>query len=110
MKSLLVASKNRMAYEPIKECFRSEYKVDVVTTKESCWNLFRKRHYEFLFIDVALLQPGSASVNGRINYKDSLQPFWHVFPNAEIVVMSSQEKIREAVMAVKAGTSNYISC
>jgi len=109
MKSLLVASKNRMAYEPIKECFRSEYKVDVVTSKESCQNLFRKRRYEFLFIDVELLQSGSASVNGRINYRDSLQPFWHVFPNAEIVVMSSQEKIREAVMAVKAGASNYIT-
>lgn len=109
MKSLLVASKNRMAYEPIKECFRSEYKVDVVTSKKSCWNLFKKKRYEFLFIDVELLQSESAFVSGRINYKNSLQPFWHVSPNAEIIIMSSQEKIREAVMAVKAGASNYIT-
>jgi DNA-binding NtrC family response regulator len=109
MKYLLVASKNRMPYEPIKECFRSEYKVDVVTSKEFCLNLFRKRRYEFLFIDVELLQFGSASVNGRVDYNDSLKPFWHVYPNAEIIIMSSQENIREAVMAVKAGASNYIT-
>ena len=109
MKALLVASENPIVYEPIKNCFRSEYKIDIVTSKESCLNLFRKKRYELLFIEVELLQPGSAPVSGRINYKDALQPFWHVFPNAEIIIMSSQEKIREAVMAVKAGASNYIT-
>jgi len=35
----------------------------------------------------------------KLRYK----PFWHEFPTAEIIVMASQEMIREAVMAVKAG-------
>ncbi len=109
MESILVASNNRLAYEPIKDCFSLEYKVDVATTRTSCLDMFVKKRYEILFIDVELLQSGSASVNGRINYKDSFQPFWHVFPNIEIIVMSPQEKIREAVMAVKAGASNYFT-
>jgi DNA-binding NtrC family response regulator len=43
------------------------------------------------------------------NYREALQPFWHAYPTAEIIVMSSQKIIREAVMAVKAGASNYLT-
>ncbi len=109
MKALLVASKNTVVYEPINACFGSEYKIDIATSYKSCLNLFRKKRYEFLFIDIELLQPESPPAGERVSYKDSFQPFWHMFPNAEIIVMSSQEKIREAVMAVKAGASNYIT-
>jgi DNA-binding NtrC family response regulator len=109
MKFILVASINRLACELITSCFQSEYRVDVANNTESCWNLFKKKRYEILFLDVGLLQDRSASVNERIDYKNVLQPFWHVFPGVEIVVMSSQEKIREAVRAVKAGASNYVT-
>ncbi len=109
MKSILVASMNRLACESITSCFRSEYGVDVANNMESCRNLFKKKRYEFLFLDLGLFQTGSVSVNGHINYKNALQPFWRVFPGVEIVVMSSQEKIREAVRAVKAGAGNYVT-
>jgi len=109
MKALLVASEHLIAYKPIEDCFRSEYTIDIVTDKKSCMNLFRKKRYEFLFIDVDILQSSSDSVCGRIDYKNALQPFWHIFPNTEIIIISSQEKIREAVMAVKAGANNYIT-
>jgi DNA-binding NtrC family response regulator len=109
MKSILVASKDRMTHKTIRSSFRSEYNVDVAPSEESCLDMFKKKRYEFLFIDAEFLQSGSTSTNGHANYRVALQPFWHVFPNAEIVVMSSQEKIRDAVMAVKAGASNYIT-
>jgi DNA-binding NtrC family response regulator len=110
VKSVLVASKDHQACETIKSCFRSEYKVDVVPNKESCLELSKKKRYEFFFADVGILQTDSSGVsNGHTNYRAALQPLWHAFPSAEIVVMSSQKEIREAVMAVKAGASNYIT-
>jgi DNA-binding NtrC family response regulator len=67
--------------------------------------MLRKKRYDFVFIDVEILKE-TVSGNG---YKVSLQLFWLVYPSIEIIVMSSQEMIREAVMAVKAGASNYLT-
>lgn len=105
MKAVLVASKNQSACNAIRSSMRPQYKVDLVTRKDGCLEMFRKKRYEFLFIDVEVLR-GSMLDN---NYKTALQPFWHVYPTAQIIAMSSQEMIREAVMAVKAGASNYLT-
>jgi len=64
-----------------------------------------KRRYDFIFIDLEIL---SKSVPGN-EHKAGLQSFWQLFPTIEIIVMTSQEKIREAVMVVKAGASNYVT-
>ena len=105
MKSILVASKNRSACHAIRASMRPEYRVDVVTTKDDCLEMFRKRKYEFLFADVELLRESGLDNN----YKVALQPFWHAYPSAQIIVMSSQEMIREAVRGVKAGASDYLT-
>ncbi len=109
MKRILVAYVDPLSFQAIEQCFQPEYLIDAVADRKSCLELFNKRRYEFLFIDVELLCSGSLSSNGRTNYKELLQPFWRVFPNIRIVIMSSQEKIRDAVMAVKAGAGDYIT-
>jgi DNA-binding NtrC family response regulator len=58
-----------------------------------------------LFIDVEVLRESMLDNN----YKTALQPFWHAYPTAQIIAMSSQEMIREAVRAVKAGASDYLT-
>ena len=108
MKYVLVASRNKAACDTIRRSLRSEYRVDIVFNKESCFEMFRKRRHEFLFIDMVFLR-GSAHEKGYTDYKKALQPFWHAYPTLEIIVMTSQEKIREAVDAVKAGASNYLT-
>jgi len=105
MKSVLVASKNQLACNAIRTSLRAEYRVDVVSSKNGCSEMFRKRRYEFLFIDVEVLNESMLDNN----YKTALQPFWHAYPTAQIIAMSSQEMIREAVKAVKAGASDYLT-
>ena len=105
MKAVLVASKNQSACNAIRASMRPEYRVDMVTNKDGCLEMFRKMRYEFLFIDVEVLR-GSMLDN---NYKTALQPFWHAYPTTQIIAMSSQEMIREAVRAVKAGASDYLT-
>jgi DNA-binding NtrC family response regulator len=108
MKYILVASQNREACDAIRQAFAPEYRVHDVSSKASCLEKFRQRRYDFTFFDLELLRE-SSSLKGHYDYQTALQPFRDVFPAAEIIVMSSQEMIREAVMAVKAGASNYLT-
>ncbi|MBN2283761.1 MAG: sigma-54-dependent Fis family transcriptional regulator [Deltaproteobacteria bacterium] len=67
--------------------------------------MLRRKHYDFVFADIEILREKLAG-NG---YKTVLQPFWLASSGVEIIVMAPQEMIREAVMAVKAGASNYLT-
>jgi DNA-binding NtrC family response regulator len=43
-------------------------------------------------------------------YKAALQQFRQAYPAVEVIVISPQEMIREAVKAVKAGAADYLTC
>jgi DNA-binding NtrC family response regulator len=102
---ILVVSTEQEVFRAIHTCFRHGHRVDKASTKDAAMEMLRKKRYDFLFIDVEILRE---SVPGN-GYKAALQLFWHVYPSIEIIVMSCQEMIREAVMAVKAGASNYLT-
>ena len=105
MRHILVISKEQEVFFGIHSCFRSEHRVEHVADKDAALEKLHKKRYDFIFIDVGVLKE-SVPENG---YKLALRSFWHLFPTIEIIVMSSQELIREAVMAVKAGASNYVT-
>lgn len=109
MKSILIASHNMEACEVIRQCLQSEYRFDVAASLDEGLEIFRKKRCEFFFVDLDILCENAASDADETDYKSAMMPFWQAFPAAQIVAMSSQEKIRDAVMAVKAGASNYIT-
>jgi DNA-binding NtrC family response regulator len=108
VRSILVVSDNAAEHAGICDSFRSEYRVDVVAAPESGVGAAAGRRYEFVFIDLDLL-PGSGSGNGQRDYRTALQGLWQNFPGAEVVVLTSQDRVREGVKAVKAGASNYLT-
>jgi DNA-binding NtrC family response regulator len=108
MKSILIASDNQLACELMREYFSPEYRVEVVSDKDSCLMKFRKKRHEFTFIDLDLLR-AFGTPKDRHDYRTALEPFRQTFPAAEIIVLSPQEMIREAVNAVKAGASDYLT-
>jgi len=104
MRSILVVTKDKDDYRVIRKCHRSAYRVDLALTSDTALSMLHQRRHDYLFMDIDLLrssQPGGL--------KTALQALWQVFPTIEIVVMCPQEEIREAVMAVKAGASNYLT-
>jgi DNA-binding NtrC family response regulator len=105
MKAILVASRNQSACQAIRTSLGSEYVVEATSSKATCLEMFRNRRYEFLFIEIDILRESAPDHS----YKSALQPFWQMYPTAHIIVMSSQNEIREAVMAVKAGASDYLT-
>lgn len=105
MKRILVASSNSETFKIIKDCLKSDERVDSATTIESCLQLCLKTAYEFLFIDLELLTEKKT----KNDYKQLLQQFWRTFSDVEIIVLTTQDLIREAVRAVKAGASDYLT-
>ncbi|MGD8513017.1 MAG: sigma-54 dependent transcriptional regulator [Deltaproteobacteria bacterium] len=105
MKAILVASRNESACHAIRATMGSEYEVEVTPSRARSLEMFGKKRHEFLFVDVETLLE---SIPDR-NYKTALKSFWQLYPTAQIIVMSSQDKIREAVKAVKAGASDYLT-
>jgi DNA-binding NtrC family response regulator len=108
VKAILVATANKEAAEVLRTCLSPEYRVETAAGREACFEMSRKRHYEFVLVDMGILTEG-APASGFNIYKSALQPFWQYFPTAEIIVLASQEAIRDAVNAVKAGAGNYIT-
>ncbi len=105
MKVILVASTNMAACETIQTSMRTEYTVEVKSSSESCLQAFKKKRYEFLFIDIDLLLNNIAGND----YRAALQPYWRVYPSACIVAMAPQKAVRGAVRAVKAGANDYLT-
>ena len=108
MKYILVVLKDLAAGNVIRDCLGLGYKVEIVSDPAACLESCRKRRHEFIFIDIFLLR-GLVPENGYNDYKKKLQPLWQLAPTMEIIVLSPQEMIRDAVDAVKAGASNYLT-
>ena len=104
MKSMLVVSEDKKIANIIQNT-RSEYAVETVNHKNKALLLLEKKRFDFIFIDIDLLSSEPSEKGFNIN----LQHFWQIHPTLEIIVMASQAHIRDAVMAVKAGASNYLT-
>ncbi|HAX98129.1 MAG TPA: Fis family transcriptional regulator [Candidatus Atribacteria bacterium] len=105
MRCFLVITKSKKVFKKIQGCFLQGYLVEKAPTQKAGLEFLRKKRYDFIFIDLNQLLE---SLEGT-DYKLALQAFWHLNPSAEIIVMSPPEIIREAVMVVKAGASNYLT-
>lgn len=108
MKSVLVISPKKAAFQIIGQSLGADYKVDWAVSTEAGFTPHPKRRYEFVFLDLDLISTGDSSTAGA-DYKAIYHTLWQVFPATEIIVMAPQESIREAVKAVKAGAGNYLT-
>ncbi|MGD2246493.1 MAG: sigma-54 dependent transcriptional regulator [Candidatus Aminicenantes bacterium] len=105
MNSILVISKEQEILRIFRSSFQSQYRLAKASDINSAIEILQKRRYDFIFIDLKILEE---SIPGN-EYEKSLQPFWHLFPTVEIIIMSSREMIRESMAAIKAGASDFIA-
>lgn len=105
MKSILIATKNADTGKIIRSSVNSEYTVSSTSSLDSSLDRLREKRYDFIFIDIELLL-NSTSGN---EYKKIFHIFWELFPTLEIIILSSKKLIREAVSAVRAGASHYLT-
>jgi DNA-binding NtrC family response regulator len=103
MRYILAVTEDPAAAEIVRAAFRRRFQVDAASVVRGALELFRKRRYEFIFIDLDLIDERKKGDG------DSLWGLRQAFPSAEIIVMTSPERIRDAVEAVKAGAANYVT-
>jgi len=104
MKSILVTTTEPLTIQTIRSCFPSDYRVDNADSKHRALAFLSKKRYDLVFIELDIFL---ADVPDE-SYNKALQPFWKIYPTIEIIVIAPQRHIRKAVMAVKAGASDYL--
>ncbi|MBU2552012.1 MAG: sigma-54 dependent transcriptional regulator [Proteobacteria bacterium] len=108
MKSILIISVNKAAIQGIRDRLGTKYRIDAAHDPVEGLDKFRRKRQDITFIDLDMLQ-ATSSRGGPPDISEALHPFRQTFPAADIVVLSSQPRIREAVDAVKAGASTYLT-
>jgi DNA-binding NtrC family response regulator len=85
--------------------FPEEWQVTVSSNVAFALEMLQGKRYDFIFIDLDLISDGTP-LN---NYSKALQPFWNIYPLVQILVITEKDRIPEAVQAVKAGASDYVT-
>lgn len=105
MESILFLSKDQSALRQIRSDLCSEFRIESSNSRQKALAKLQKKRFNFLFVDIEILKE-SFPFGG---YKGALQPFRELYPTIEIIVMSHQDMLRDAVMLVKASASNYLT-
>jgi DNA-binding NtrC family response regulator len=105
MKSVMVISEALDVFQTINSCFRSSQRVDRAFDKKRALDMLQKKRYDLIFIDLEILVQGIPDQHN----KTVLEPFWHLYPSIEIIVMTHQNMLRKAVGIVKAGARDYLN-
>ncbi|MCA1905908.1 MAG: sigma-54 dependent transcriptional regulator [Desulfarculus sp.] len=107
MNRILIAANETEAIAAIRQSFGDQSGLDIADSPEALWEQGHRR-YEYLFVDLRLLGR-AALVEGKPDYAPALTTLREKFPGAFVVAMAPQEMIREAVSAVRAGASDYLT-
>ena len=105
MESVLVICRDRDAVRAIRSAFSSECRVDGISDPSRARGMLRKAAYEFVFIDIDLLQ----AVLPDRSIEDAVAAFQKGFDPFEMIVLSSKGRIRQMVKAVKFGAGDYLT-
>jgi DNA-binding NtrC family response regulator len=105
MANVLVVTTADDIFETLHVCFAEGGEVIRTATKKIALETLQRQRFDFVFIDLELL--GSSA--GEMEYQPALQEFRQLFPSIEIIVVSRQKEIRQAVEAVRQGASNYLT-
>ncbi|QTA82594.1 Two component system response regulator, sigma factor 54 interaction domain-containing [Desulfonema limicola] len=105
MNSVLVISAVSDAAGVIRSALHSDFNIKHANDKEEALDILKKKRYDIIFIDIVFFSKHFSDKT----LKEGIRPFKALYPTIEIVVIAPQEMIREAVKAVKAGASDYLT-
>lgn len=107
MQHILVATDDQAATKAIVRSFSSQAETSVVRHPDDLKPALAKRPYDVIFADMAWIDRSPERSFDTI--RTALRSLWAMAPNLEIIVLTAQENIREAVKSVRAGADNYLT-
>jgi len=108
MRNILVATDDAAAAGAVEKSFSETFAVRRVQRREALLVMLEKENIDVLFIDLDWLDRKKED-RSSTTMKPALSELWSKAPNLEIIVLTPQDNIREAVSAVKAGAGNYLT-
>ena len=108
MKHLLIATTASEDLDVITRCFSDSYQIRRVRDRAGFLTSLRRNHPSLAFVDIRLLLGGATSRTAQ-EYEEQMQAMWEASTSGPIIVLVPTDLLREAVKAVKAGASNYLT-
>ncbi len=108
MPSILVVTNNPAAAQDILTHLGESHRTQTALGWSPAMALLEGSRFDFIFLDLSLV-PLSAGVNGPVSFQPAWQQLFEQAPGSQLVVLCPQERIRQAVSAVKAGANDYLT-
>ncbi len=107
MQHILVATDDQAAIKAIVRSFSSQAELSVVRHPDDLKAALAKRSHDAIFADIGWVDRSAERSFDTI--RSALRGLWTVAPNLEVIILTAQENIREAVKSVRAGADNYLT-
>ncbi len=108
MKKILVCGNAADDFSAVQRCYEDECRVWRCAETSAFLKLLGTEHPDLAFIDIRRLK-AKADAKAGGSYSTLLQAFRELSANTLFFVLCPAEGVREAVKAVKAGASNYLT-
>ncbi len=105
MRFVLVVAGEQEIAQTVRGCFGANCKVKRASDIDDALAMLGTNRYDLIFLDLETLQGSLADKD----YKTAVKQFRNLQPSVEIVVMAPRAMVREALKAVKAGATDYIT-
>jgi DNA-binding NtrC family response regulator len=105
MRFVLVVAGEQEIAQTVRGCFGANCKVKRASDRDDALAMLGTNRYDLIFLDLETLQGSLADKD----YKTAVKQFRNLQPSVEIVVMAPRAMVREALKAVKAGATDYIT-
>ncbi len=109
-KTVLVASLQKTTFVTIRDSLTPRFAVVHTCDFERALEELKKRVIHSLFIDIDFFPGDEINADGKNRYREMVNKIFLVHPAVNVIIVCQQQKIREAVQAMKAGAGNYITC
>jgi len=108
MKQILIATDQPGDVETIKSLYANEFEIRQVQDRDAFVAALRRHHPEMAFIDIRVILDGQASLPQKVHYQLQ-EAFWEASSTVPVIILAPPQLLREAVKAVKAGASTYLT-
>ena len=105
MKSVLTISPSEKINSMINSAIPAGFRKDLAQSLKQGLKLHHQHHFDIIISDLNLLRDGFPPGD----YASGIKRFKEIYPFVKFVVLSSKERIRETVSAIKAGANDYLT-
>jgi DNA-binding NtrC family response regulator len=105
MRTSLIISPSKEIVNLLSTSLSEEYRVDTIDDLNEALSIYQKKPSDIIFFDLIVLDNAS----NLQNYQEAFKAFRKINPLVDIVVLSSMERNREMVKAVKFGADEFLN-